>query len=381
MIYFDNSATTLPFPEVVNSFVKVSTEYFGNPSSLHGIGAMAERLLSQARNQIAELLEVKEREIFFTSGGTEGNNLAIKGVALAHQNRGKHIIISSIEHPSVKLACEQLQTMGFEVTYLNVDKFGRVSVDELEKSLRQDTILVSVMHVNNETGTIQPIVEIGNRLKNYPKVLFHVDNVQGVGKVDLNIKGSHIDLCTFSAHKFHGLKGNGFLYVREGVPISPLLSGGNQEMKLRSGTENVAGAVSTARALRMIKQEMETGKTHIDEIKQYLRSNLETIEGVVINTSIQFSAPHILNFSLPGMKSEVVIHDLEEKGIYVSTTSACSSKKKTISQTVLAMTNDETLAGSTVRISLSYQNNLEEAKAFIETFIHTIKQLKQVMRS
>ncbi|WP_108671302.1 cysteine desulfurase family protein [Peribacillus acanthi] len=381
MIYFDNSATTVPYNEVIHSFVKVSTEYYGNPSSLHGIGAKAERLLSQARSQIAELLEVREREIFFTSGGTEGNNLAIKGIALAHQNRGKHIIISSIEHPSVKLACEQLQSLGFEITALNVDKYGRISVDELEKSIRKDTILVSVMHVNNETGTVQPISEIGKRLKNYSKLLFHVDHIQGVGKVDLNIKDSHIDLCTFSAHKFHGLKGNGFLYVREGVQISPLLSGGNQEMKLRSGTENVAGAVSTAKALRMIKQEMQSSKALLEEIKQYLRSKLEAIEGVVINTPTQFSAPHILNFSLPGMKSEVVIHDLEEKGIYVSTTSACSSKKKTISQTVFAMTNDEAVASSTVRISLSYQNNLNEAKIFIKAVEQTITQLKQVMRS
>ncbi len=381
MIYFDNSATTMPYDEVLDSFMKVSKDYFGNPSSLHGIGAMAEKLLTQARQQVAQLLEVYENEIYFTSGGTEGNNLAIKGVAFAHQNRGKHIIISSIEHASVKQTCEQLAELGFEITILPVNKDGRVEVSSVEEAIKEETILVSVMHVNNETGAIQPIEEIGSLLKNHSKILFHVDFVQGVGKVDLNIKKCGIDLCTISAHKFHGLKGNGILFIREGVKMFPLFTGGSQERKLRSGTENVAGAVSTAKALRMIFQKKKHDMKNLLEVSRFLKEELMKIPGVVVNTPEENCAPHIVNFSVPGVKSEVLVHALEEKGIYVSTTSACSSKKKSISSTVFAMTGREDLAESTIRMSLSYQNTLEEAQTVIKELIAALKRLKEVMKS
>ena len=214
MIYFDNSATTKPFPEVIDSFVKVSADYFANPSSLHAFGGQAEKLLSQARTQAAKLLSVKSNELIFTSGGTEGNNLAVKGSALFYKNRGKHVITTEIEHPSVKEPFKQLEAIGFDVTCIPVDSNGRVNVTDIEQAIRHDTILVSVMHVNNEVGSIQPIKEIGRLLQNYPKIVFHVDHVQGIGKVPLKLNECHIDLCTISAHKFHGLKGTGLLYIQ-----------------------------------------------------------------------------------------------------------------------------------------------------------------------
>mgnify|MGYP001248581654 FL=1 len=229
MIYLDNSATTRPLEEVVDSFAKASRLYFGNPSSIHKAGLQANQLLERAREQIASILGVLPAEIVFTSGGTEGNNTAIKGIAYTYRSRGKHIITTSIEHPSVTNVCEQLKKDGFEITYLPVNSSGRVRVEDVKNALRDDTILVSVMHVNNEVGTIQPIEEIGQLLKNYPKVFFHVDNVQGVGKVALDYHRSHIDLATISAHKFHGLKGTGALFIRQGIRFDPLLSGGGQE--------------------------------------------------------------------------------------------------------------------------------------------------------
>ena len=379
MIYFDNSATTLPYKEAVDSFIAVTTKYFGNPSSLHGLGAQAEKLLAQARKQTASLLEVKEQELYFTSGGTEGNNIAIKGAALANQSKGKHLIVSSIEHDSVKQAAEQMKELGFEVTYLSVTETGHVDVEALKKEIRPDTILVSVMHVNNEMGAIQPIEKIGKLLKQYPKTLFHVDNIQGIGKVPLSIKEAGIDLCTISAHKFHGLKGTGALYIREGVNVFPLFSGGSQEKNIRSGTENVAGAVALAKALRMCLDAAVSGSRHLKEISSFIRQGLGDIDGVRINSPEQNCAPHILNFSVPGIKTEVLIHALEEEGIYVSTTSACSSRRKTVSDTIMMMTNDEALASSSIRISLSYENTMAEAREFLKTIETTLKKLKEVM--
>lgn len=380
MIYFDNSATTKPFPEVINSFVKVSTDYFGNPSSLHGMGGQAEKLLSQARTQVAALLSVKQNEIIFTSGGTEGNNLAIKGVALAYQERGKHLITTTIEHASVRGPFKQLEEMGFDITEVPVDSTGRVHVDDIRKAIRPDTILVSVMHVNNEVGTIQPIEEIGQLLKNYPKIRFHVDHIQGIGKVPLSLNESDIDLCTLSAHKFHGLKGTGLLFVREGVKIHSLFTGGSQEGKVRSGTENVAGVVGMAKALRLTLEKMKNETEHLNRVLHELRNGLEKMAGVMINTPKEFAAPHILNFSIPHMRSEVFVHALEEKGIYVSTTSACSSKQKTISNTLVAMGIAKERAGSAIRVSLSYNNTMDEVKKVLSTVEETIFALRKVMK-
>ena len=380
MIYFDNSATTKPYKEVLESFLTVSSEFFGNPSSLHGLGGQADKLLSQARDQIATLLAVKPSEIYFTSGGTESNNLAIKGTVLFAKNKGRHIITTGVEHASVRAAMEQLEQEGFDVTYLPVDEEGRVHAEEVEKAIRPDTMLISIMHVNNEAGTIQPIEKIGALLNKYPAILFHVDNVQGIGKVPLSITSSRVDLCSISAHKFHGLKGTGVLYIREGARLAPLFSGGNQERKIRSGTENVAGVVAMAKALRMVLANSKAGLERMKEVQNQLRTGLTRIEGIQIHTPIHHSAPHILNFSVVGVKSEVFIHALEETGIYVSTTSACSSKKKTPSKTLLAMGVSETLADSAIRISLSFDNKIEEARMVIAAIEVAAKRLRRVMK-
>ncbi len=379
MIYFDNSATTKPFKEVLDSFIKVSSSYFGNPSSLHQIGGQAEKLLNQAHSQIAKILGVKATEIVFTSGGTEGNNLAIKGIAMEHRGRGKHIITTEIEHDSVRNSVKQLEKLGFDITYIPVDREGRVNPADIELAIRNDTILVSVIHINNEVGSVQPIREIGSMLKGYPKVYFHVDHVQGVGKLPLDFYEDGIDLCTISGHKFHGLKGTGALFVRDGVRISSLLSGGGQEAKRRNGTENVAGMVAMAKALRM---SMDLRNQKFDQLQQILgtiKSGLQQLPEATIHTPETNAAPHILNFSLKGIKAEVFVHSLEEEGIYVSTTSACSSKRNAPSKTLIAMGISADQAESAIRISLSYENTIQEAEKVVKAVSNSVKRLREVM--
>ncbi|ANC78157.1 cysteine desulfurase [Fictibacillus phosphorivorans] len=380
MIYLDNSATTKPYKEVLDTFVTVSEKYFANPSSLHSKGGEAEKLLGQARKSIAQLLEVASSEVVFNSGGTEGNNIAIKGIAFQHQNRGKHLITSSVEHASSHESFQYLESQGFEITYLPVDQDGLISLEDLERSIRPDTILVSLIHVNNETGTIQPIQEIGKILKEHPKIFFHVDNVQGVGKVDLPLKEWGIDLCTISAHKIHGLKGNGILFVKNGVSISSLFTGGEQELKKRAGTENVAGIVAMAKALRLILQESKEKKENLFEIKQFLIEELRSIDGIDINTSMKYSAPHIINFSVKGIKPEVLIHSLDKRDVYVSTRSACSSKQGGASRILLEMGLGENRASTAIRLSTSYGNSLKEAEKAIKVIKEELLNIKKVMR-
>ncbi|EZP76501.1 cysteine desulfurase [Parageobacillus genomosp. 1] len=381
MIYLDNSATTKPFPEVIDSFVTVATKYFGNPSSLHELGMKSERLLTQAREQIAAALEVKPSEIIFTSGGTEANNFAIKGVAFQYRHRGKHIITTAIEHPSVSEPCQQLEQLGFEVTYLPVNEHGMITAEQVKKALREDTILVSVMHVNNEVGVIQPVEEIGALLAHYPKTIFHVDRVQGISKVPLDMKKARIDLCTMSAHKFHGLRGAGILYVRQGIRLSPLLAGGGQEMQLRSGTENVPAIVAMAKALRIALEKYDKQIDYLWEVKQAWLNELKAIPEIQINTPMEHSAPHIINFSLKhGMKPEVFVHELAKSDIFVSTTSACSSKKKAPSKTLLAMGVGDERAESGIRISLSFENTLEEIPLAVAAMKKAIEKLSEVTR-
>lgn len=380
MIYFDNSATTKPYKEVLNSFLKVSEDFFGNPSSLHRIGGQAEKLLQQARSQVAKLLKVKETEVLFTSGGTESNNLAVKGVALAHRERGRHIITTAIEHASIHNAMMQLETLGFEITYIPPDSFGFISTEAVEKEMRDDTILVSIIHVNNEVGTIQPIEEIGSMLKKYPKAIFHVDHVQGVGKVPIDFSNAGIHLCTISGHKFHGLKGTGALFVKEGIHLSPLFSGGNQEWKQRSGTENVAGMVAMSKALRMTLEQRNEKLNQMSAALERLRDGIYQIKEITIHTPEENSAPHILNFSVKGIKAETFVHALEEKDIYVSTTSACSSKKKAASKTLLAMGVPADEAESAIRISLIYSNTVVEAEQTVKAIAEAVKQLSEVVK-
>jgi cysteine desulfurase len=380
MIYLDNSATTKPYKEVLDTFLTVSEKYFANPSSLHSKGGEAENLLTAARKSIAALLDVQPSEIVFTSGGTEGNNIAIKGIAYQHQNRGKHLITTAVEHASSYESFQYLETQGFEVTYLPVNKAGVISIEDLKEAIRPETVLISMLYVNNETGTIQPIKEIGEILKNHKKIFFHVDNVQGIGKVPLQLKEWGIDLCTISAHKIHGLKGTGLLYIKNGVTLSALLTGGEQEYRKRAGTENVAGIASMAKALRLTLDVMRIKKDKMLAVKQVFIEGLKKIEGVELNTPEKHSAPHIVNFSVEGIKPEVLIHSLDKRDIFVSTRSACSSKQGGASRILLEMGLGERRASTAIRISTSYENSVEEAKNTLQVLEEEILNFKKVMR-
>ncbi|HET7657506.1 MAG TPA: cysteine desulfurase family protein [Bacillales bacterium] len=374
MIYLDNSATTKPYPEVLESYRTVAETFFANPSSVHGKGGEAERLLKQARQIAADLLHVQAKEIVFTSGGTEGDNLAVKGIAFYYRSRGKHLITTEMEHPAVSEAFRQLEELGFEVTYLPAKQDGRVSVSDLEKAIREDTTLVSMIHVNNELGSVQPVEEAGRLLKKYPKIQFHVDHVQGVTKVPLDLIGAGIDLCAISGHKFHGPRGTGLLYVREGANLMPLMSGGAQESGVRAGTENLAGVVAMVKALRISSETGANGVARMWKLNTMLREGLQEVEDVVVNTPKKNAAPHIVNFSVGGIKPEVLIHALEEREIYLSTRSACSSKQEGASPILLAAGIPQKRAETALRISLSFQNSEED-------IIETIKAIKEIVPS
>lgn len=364
----------------MDTYRTVSEQFFANPSSIHSLGGKSESLLSKSREQAARLLGVDDGEIVFTSGGTEGNNLAIKGAALAYRSRGRHLITTCVEHASSMNAFRQLEEMGFEVTYLPVDHDGRISFEDFKKAFRKDTILVSIMHVNNEVGTIQPVREIGEFLKTKPTTVFHVDHVQGFAKVPLQLKNSGIDLCTISGHKFHGPKGTGILYVRQGTVIAPLLSGGGQEGERRSGTENLPGIAGMVRALRMTLEHEKAGIAHLSDLQAQLREGLSGIENAVIHTPASGAAPHIVNVSLKGIRSEVLVHALEKDEIYVSTKSACSSKDSGASDILMAMGIPEEEAAQAIRISTAFENTNEEIAAFLSALAENVQQLKTVMR-
>ncbi|RDW21544.1 cysteine desulfurase family protein [Oceanobacillus chungangensis] len=378
MIYLDNSATTKPDEAVLQSFDQVTKQFYANPSSIHQFGGKAEKLLHAAKQQAAEILHVERNEIIFTSGGTEGNNTAIKGIALEHQGRGKHIITSEIEHPSVEEACKALEKLGFTITYLPVDENGVISLDDLKNAIQDDTILISIMHVNNETGSIQPIEEIGEIAKQHPKLFFHVDDVQGFGKVPLELPDSGIDLCTISGHKIHGLKGTGLLYVNKHTKLFPLFHGGDQEQAIRSGTENLAGIVSMVKAMRLIKDREKNEVKALYDLKLYLVEALRTIDGVYVNTPVE-GAPHILNISVLGIKPEVIIHMLGEKDIYISTKSACSSKQTDESKILAACGFDSDRTTSALRISMAYDNTKKELEIFVQELTAAITQFREVM--
>ncbi|TYS19763.1 cysteine desulfurase [Rossellomorea vietnamensis] len=379
MIYFDNSATTKPYKEVIHTFTKVNEDYFANPSSIHALGGKVESLISKSRKQVAGLLGIKETEVFFTSGGTESNNLALKGTALQYRNRGRHIITSAIEHPSILETCGQLERLGFTITYLPVDSTGCVKVEDVVDAIKDETILVSIMHVNNEVGSIQPIEEIGNALHAFPKIIFHVDHIQGLGKVPLSFYESRVNLCSISGHKIHGLKGTGMLYIQEGLEISPLLSGGEQERKIRSGTENTGGIVSFAKALRLHFEKSERELGEMKKLNSYLRDQLKETEGITIH-SPEAAAPHIVNFSVQDIRGEILVHALEEFDIFVSTTSACSSKKNVPSRTLLGMGVAETLLDTSIRVSFSFENTIEEVDSLCKALKTVKKNLEETTR-
>lgn len=378
MIYFDNSATTKVDDSVLETFIQVSQKMNGNPSSLHRLGDLADGLLQQSRKQIASLLKVKDSEIYFTSSGTEGDNWAIKGTAIEKMRYGKHLITTSVEHPAVKESMAQLEQLGFKVTYLPVDETGVVSVSDLRKALRPDTVLVSVMAVNNEVGSIQPIDEIGEVLREYPSIHFHVDAVQAVGKIPLDLSSSsRIDLATFSGHKFHGLKGTGFLYIKHGRKIAPLMSGGGQEGGRRNGTENVAGIAAMSRALRLLFDQQEQKTANQRLIRDYLMDELSKYPKVQL-FSTKKGAPHIICFGLQGIRGEVSVHAFEKEDIFISTTSACSSRNKTTSSTLSAMGVPEKTATGAVRVSLTDTSTIEEARQFLTAFDALYQNFKDI---
>lgn len=379
MIYFDNSATTKPYPEALATYTEVATRIWGNPSSLHNLGSQATRILEASRKQIAELIGKKAEEIYFTSGGTEGDNWILKGVAFEKAPYGKHIIVSDIEHPAIKESAAWLKTQGFEVDYAPVDARGFVKVDALANLLRPDTTLVSVMAVNNEIGSIQPIHDIAALLEDRPTVSFHVDAVQALAKVATEVYlPERVDFATFSSHKFHGLRGVGFVYIKEGKKITPLLTGGGQEKEMRSTTENVAGIAATAKALRLAMENQEAFASKTQLMKEVIRKELANYPDVTIFSGEDHFAPHILTFGIKGVRGEVVVHAFEEFDIYISTTSACSSKAGKPAGTLIAMGVDKSIAQTAVRLSLDLENDMSQVEQFLTKFKLIYEQTRKV---
>ena len=379
MIYFDNSATTKPYPEALATYTEVATRIWGNPSSLHNLGSQATRILEASRKQIAELIGKKAEEIYFTSGGTEGDNWILKGVAFEKAPYGKHIIVSDIEHPAIKESAAWLKTQGFEVDYAPVDARGFVKVDALASLLRPDTTLVSVMAVNNEIGSIQPIHEIVALLEDRPTISFHVDAVQALAKVATEVYlPERVDFATFSSHKFHGLRGVGFVYIKEGKKITPLLTGGGQEKEMRSTTENVAGIAATAKALRLAMENQEAFASKTQQMKEVIRKELANYPDVTVFSGGDHFAPHILTFGIKGVRGEVEVHAFEEFDIYISTTSACSSKAGKPAGTLIAMGVDKSIAQTAVRLSLDLENDMSQVEQFLTKFKLIYEQTRKV---
>ncbi|HEP1789344.1 TPA: cysteine desulfurase [Streptococcus suis] len=374
MIYFDNAATTQVYPEVLKTYTEVATKIWGNPSSLHSLGSQATRILEASRKQIAELLGKDSKEIFFTSGGTEGDNWVIKGVAFEKAHLGKHIIVSAIEHPAVKESALWLKTQGFEVDLAPVNAQGFVDVSALESLIRPDTTLVSIMAVNNEIGAIQPIQEISQLLADKPTISFHVDAVQAIGKVPTErYLTDRVDFASFSGHKFHSVRGVGFVYVKAGKKIAPLLTGGGQESDKRSTTENVAGIAATAKALRLTLDKAADSQKRLVAMKQILVDELGKYADVTVFSGLGDFVPSIVTFGIKNIRGEVIVHAFEDHQIYISTTSACSSKAGKPAGTLIAMGVPQKLAQTAVRISLDDDNDMGQ----IEQFLTIFKQIYQ----
>ena len=375
MVYLDYSATTPVDKRVLETFDKVSLEFIGNPNSLHKLGVKSKELIDSSTESIKKILNLKNSEVIYTSGSSEANNLAIKGICEKYQNRGKHIITTPFEHSSIYGPLNYLSELGYEVDFVNLDSDGRVDLDDLRNKLRDDTILVSVVAVNSEIGILQPIDEIKVIVKEHPKCFFHVDATQAIGKIKLGI--SDIDLVSFSAHKFFGIKGIGCLIKKDGISLNPQIHGGKSTTNYRSGTPTVALIASLAKALRLVYENIDSDYDHVLELNKYLKEKLQSYSEVRINSN-DYSIPHILNFSVLGVKPETMLHALEEDEVYISTQSACSTGAS--SKAVLALTNDEKRANSSIRVSISKITTKEEIDKFIEVFDKCYKHLIEVRR-
>lgn len=382
-VYLDNAATTKPAEEVVNAMIKSLVELYGNPSSLHRKGVEVEREIKKIRRLVARALGCNEKEIIFTSGGTEANNFAIQGFIKANRRLGKHLITTKIEHKSVLSLYNELEKEGYRVTYLDVDKKGFISMEQIRNAISEETVLVSIMHVNNEVGSIQPIKEIAAMIKaKNPRTGFHVDGVQSFGKIKYSVKDLNVDSFSISGHKFHGPKGIGALYVKSGTKLAPILIGGGQEVELRAGTENVSGIFGMGAAINNLLAHQEENITKLKELKGYLYSLLEAkLEDIHITSEMNNDyAPHIINASLLGVRSEIMLHSLESDGIFVSSGSACSAKKKGYSHVLEAMNMKEEYVDSAIRISLTHENTKEEIAYAVEKIKNHLDNLRKIIR-
>lgn len=371
MIYLDYSATTPTNNDVLKTFVETSKKYIGNPNSLHKLGVEANNLIEAATRQIADLLNVKEKEIIYTSGSSESNNTAIKGIAFKYQNRGKHIITTEFEHSSIYGPLTYLQKLGFKIDFVKCDNKGIVDLEDLEKLLTDETILVSICAVNSEIGIVQPLDKIAKIIKKYPKCFFHVDMTQGLGKIKIDL--NDIDLASFSAHKIYGIKGIGLLYKKENITLEPLIHGGKSTTVFRSGTPATSLIASFAKAIRLILENIDTNYVYITKLNNRLKSGLNKYPDVYVNSN-EYCIPNILNVSVIGVKPETMLHALERYDIYISTQTACSTG--TISKSVYALTRDEAKAKSSIRISLSHLTKEEEIDYFLEKFDICYKESK-----
>ncbi len=381
-VYLDNSATTKVFSEVANMVQKVMLEDYGNPSSMHNKGLQAENYIKEAKDIISKNLKCQPKEILFTSGGTESDNLALIGTAMANKRSGNHIITTSIEHPAIIETCEHLKDLGFEITYLPVDNNGRIRLEDLEKAIKKETILVSVMHTNNEIGALEPIEEAGALIKMInPSIVFHVDAVQGYGKFRIMPKKMNIDLLSVSGHKIHGPKGIGFLYINEKIKIHPIIFGGGQQKGMRSGTENVPAIAGMGKAVELIYKDLDKHIDELYELKDFFIKSLSEIEGLTINgLTGRDSAPHVVSVSVDGIRAEVLLHALEDKGIYVSSGSACASNKPAISSTLKAIGVKKELLDSTIRFSFSVFTTKEELEYTVEALKELLPMLRKYTR-
>lgn len=381
-VYLDNSATTKCFDDVAAFMTQLMCRDYGNPSSLHMKGVQAENYLRYAKETIAKILKVSEKEILFTSGGTEADNIALTGTAMANHRAGKHLITTRIEHPAVLQTMQHLEEQGFKVTYLPVDGNGRIRLEDLQKAMTKDTILVSVMHTNNEIGSLQPIAEAGVLIKKMnPHTLFHVDAVQGFGKFRIYPKKMNIDLLSASSHKIHGPKGVGFLYAGEKVKIKPIIYGGGQQNNLRSGTENVPGIAGMAKAAEMLYADLERDVERLYYLKQKFIEGVGRMEYVKINgLTGRESAPHVVSVSVRGIRSEVLLHALEDKNIYVSAGSACAARKPQPSATLKAIGVEKDLLESTIRFSFSVFTTEEEIDYTLQALYDIVPMLRKYTR-